>query len=283
MRKISDSELKNVQLMILDLDGTLLNREGKLPLNIKNSIDSLLKMGVYITFASGRVHSSIIKYAILFDIDIPLISLDGALVKNKSGNVILHKAVIRPSVVKKAIKYAETNLIQIGLCHEDEIFHNEDSAALPMILEKAGAKYTEVNNFEKYIKDTLEIVCTGDNKKSLEQMARKLKFPFSFGNTVNVFRSRLYPNFHYLECRKAGSSKGNALYKLLKYLKVKEKNVLVAGDWYNDISMFNTDAIKVALKNSIQKIKLKADIILKKSNDEEGLNEILEKIIFLKS
>ncbi len=281
--RVLDNDLKNLRLIILDMDGTLLNKKGLVSDNIISLIHTLKKIGVLITLASARVHSSMVKFAELLDIDIPLISLDGALIKNRKGDVVIHQAIIKPSVVRKAIKLAEQYLVQIGLCHQDEIFYNEDSSSLPMILEKAGAKYTEVKSFDNQIKNTLEIVCIGDNKKSLELISRKLKFPFSFGNSVNIYRSRLYPDIHYLECKKSGSSKANALYKLIRYLKIKEKNTLVAGDWHNDIPMFKTKAIKVALKNSIPGLKKNADIILKRTNDEDGLQEIFEKIIFLKS
>lgn len=282
-KRVSDNDFKDLQMIILDMDGTLLNKKGLVSDNIISLIHTLKKIGVFITLASARVHSSMVKFAELLDIDIPLISLDGALIKNRKGDVVIHQAIIKPSVVCKTIKLAEQYLVQIGLCHQDEIFYNEESSSLPMILEKAGAKYTEVKSFDNHIKNTLEIVCTGDNKKSLELISRKLKFPFSFGNSVNIFRSRLYPDIHYLECKKSGSSKANALYKLIRFLKVKERNTLVAGDWYNDIPMFNTKAIKVALKNSIPGLKSRADIILKRTNDEDGLQEIFEKIIFLKS
>ncbi len=281
--QISDNDLKNVRLILLDMDGTLLNRQGKVSDNIITLIHTLKKIDVYVTLASARVHSSMVKFAKLLEIDIPIISLDGALIKNRKGDIVIHQAIIKPSVVRKAIKLAEHHLVQIGLCHQDEIFYNEDSSSLPMILEKAGAKYTEVSSFDNHINNTLEIVCTGDNKKSLELISRKLKFPFSFGNSVNIFRSRLYPEVYYLECKKSGSTKANALFKLINYLKIKEKNTLVAGDWYNDIPLFNTNAIKVALKNSIPHLKKRADIILKRTNDEDGLQEIFEKIIFLKS
>lgn len=281
--RVLDNDLKNLRLMILDMDGTLLNKKGHVSDNIISLIHTLKKIGVLITLASARVHSSMVKFAELLDVDIPLISLDGALIKNRKGDLVIHQAIIKPSVVRKTIKLAEQYLVQIGLCHQDEIFYNEDSSSLPMILEKAGAKYTEVKSFDNQIKNTLEIVCIGDNKKSLELISRKLKFPFSFGNSVNIYRSRLYPDIHYLECKKSGSSKANALYKLIRYLKIKEKNTLVAGDWHNDIPMFKTKAIKVALKNSIPRLKMRADIILKRTNDEDGLKEIFEKIIFLKS
>lgn len=280
---VSDNDLKNIQLIILDMDGTLLNKKGKVSEPLIHSIKTLKSIGVKITLASARLHTSMIKFAEKLDIDLPLISLDGALIKNKEGDLVLYQSYLSPKIVLKAVKLAENYLLQIGLCHQDEIFYNEDSSSLPMIIEKPGAKYTLVKSFDNYLENTIEIVCSGDNNKNLEMVAKKLKFPFAFGTSVNIYRSRNYPEINYLECKKSGSSKANAFYKLIKFLKVKEKKTLVAGDWYNDISLFNTKAIKVALKNSIPLLKKKSDIILSKSNDEDALLEIFEKIISLKS
>lgn len=280
---VSDNDLKNIQLIILDMDGTLLNKKGKISEPLIHSIKTLKSIGVKVTLASARLHTSMIKFAEQLDIDLPLISLDGALIKNKEGDLVLYQSSLNTRVVQKAVKLAENFLLQIGLCHQDEIFYNEDSSSLPIVVEKPGAKYTLVKSFDNYLENTLEIVCSGDNKKNLEMVARKLKFPFAFGTSVNIYKSRLYPEINYLECKKSGSSKANAFYRLIKFLKIKEKKSLVAGDWYNDIPLFNTKAIKVALKNSIPLLKKKSDIILEKNNDEDALLEIFEKIIALKS
>lgn len=282
-RQISDTDLKNIKLIILDMDGTLLNKKGIVSDEMTRSIISLQKLGVYVSLASARLHTSMVHFADKLDINLPIISLDGALIKDKNDSFVLYQADLRARIVAKAVKLAEQFLIPIGLCHQNEIFYTEDSSTLPMILEKAGAKYTQVKSLENYFNNTLEIVCVSDNKKNLEQLGRKLKFPFTFNTSVNIYRARNYSEMNYLECKKSGSSKANAMFRLIKFLKVKEKNTLVAGDWYNDIPMFETKAIKIALKNSIPTLKKRADIVLKKTNDEDALLEIFDKIIFLKA
>jgi len=152
-----------------------------------------------------------------------------------------------------------------------------------MLLGKIGAKYTLVNTLDNYLDNVIEVDIVGDHKQNMQKVASRLRFPYVLGSSVNVYRSSYYTDIFYLECKKSGSSKANALRKLIKFLKIKEKNVLVAGDWYNDIPVFETNTIKVALKNSIPTLKKRADIILNKTNDEEGLKELLEKIIQLKN
>lgn len=281
--KVSDDQLKDIKLIITDLDGTLLNKKGKVTDNIKEALKILSKKGVKTTLASGRLYNSMLTIAESLNIDLPLISLDGALIKNRNGSFTLYMASLRPNFVRKAVNLAEQNLVQIGLCSQDEIYYTEESSTLPMILDKNGSNYKKVEIKDEYLENILEIIMASDNKKNLEKIARKLSFPYSFFTSVNIYRSLTYSNIFYLECKKSTSSKSNAFYKLLKYLKIKEKNTLVAGDWYNDIPIFETKAIKVALKNSILKLKQKADIIVNKTNDEEGLLEVFEKIISLKN
>ncbi|HEY7751773.1 MAG TPA: HAD hydrolase family protein, partial [Ignavibacteriaceae bacterium] len=57
----------------------------------------------------------------------------------------------------------------------------------------------------------------------------------------------------------------------------------VMGDWYNDVSLFDTKAIKVTVANAIPEIKMKADIITSKTNDEEGAAEFFEMVLKAKS
>jgi hypothetical protein len=74
-------------------------------------------------------------------------------------------------------------------------------------------------------------------------------------------------------------NKGTALKKLLRKLSIKQSRVAVIGDWYNDISLFETGALKITLENGVPELKKKADIIIPKTNDQEGVAEFLEMIL----
>jgi hydroxymethylpyrimidine pyrophosphatase-like HAD family hydrolase len=62
-------------------------------------------------------------------------------------------------------------------------------------------------------------------------------------------------------------------------LKIKETRTAVLGDWYNDISLFKSKGIKVAVSNAIPELKKSADYVLDKSNNEEGAAEFLEALL----
>jgi len=150
---------------------------------------------------------------------------------------------------------------------------------IPSLLSKYGASYTKVDSYHDYISGTLEIVCSSDMKESIKQMEEKFNFPYSLGCNTSYFRSKKNENIFYLEIRRAGSSKGKAVARILKHLSIKPTQTAVIGDWYNDITMFQTKAIKVAVANAIPELLKVADIITTKSNREDGIAEFFEMVL----
>ncbi len=136
-----------------------------------------------------------------------------------------------------------------------------------------------VDSYKDYLSGTLEIVCSSDMKNSIKQMEEKFNFPYSIGCNTSYFRSKKNENIYYLEIRKAGSSKGKAFERLLRHLSIKPVQAAVIGDWYNDITMFQTKAVKVAVANAIPELLNAADIITTKSNREDGTAEFFEMVL----
>lgn len=86
-----------------------------------------------------------------------------------------------------------------------------------------------------------------------------------------------------MEVRKGNTSKGEGLNKLLKKMKIKFSETVVVGDWYNDRSLFETKAHKAAMGNAVPEIKNLATIHLKRTNNEDGVAELLEMILKAKN
>lgn len=271
--------LKNVKIIVCDLDGTLLTNEGKIGGETKSLINELHNYGVQLSFATGRLHSAVTYIADELGVKAPVISLDGSLIKMHPGGNVIHEYFVKEKYVKKAIDYAEQYLLNVALCHSDAIFYTESHSVIPQTLNKFGAKYTEIPSYEGYMDKTLEIVYSSDIKDAIEFVKNRFTFPYVTGCSTSYFRSQRFKGIYYLEIRKTGSTKGKGLKRLLKHLKIKPENAVVMGDWYNDISMFETDAIKVALANSIPELIRKADHVTRGTNNEEGAAEFFKMLL----
>ncbi len=276
---LDKKRLKKVQLVVFDLDGTLLNKYGEIGERSIELVHELKKMGVYFSFATGRLHNSIIDFASTLDLKSPLISLDGATIKSYPSNEIIYESHVKTAYVEKAIKMAEEALLKIALSHDEAVYYTHSNSLVPQLMERYEAKFEEVDSYDDLKSKTLEIIICGDYKKSIKAIEEKMKFPSAFGLKTSFYKSNDQDGTYFLEIRNKNCSKGDGVKKLLKHLKINIKNCVVMGDWYNDRSMFRTKAIKVAVDNAVSEIKEMADHITKKTNNEDAVAEFLEMVL----
>lgn len=275
--------LKNIEVVVSDIDGTLLSDQGFVDQESQKLIAKLPDYGVHFTVATGRLHSAITDLATDLGIDIPLISMDGALIKSHSDSTILFESFVNEKYVRKAVALADTFLLNIALCHDEAIYYTERNSVIPQIMEKFGARYEEVESYDKYYDRTLEVVFASDYKDNLRYVFNRLGFPYTYGLDRSYFRSQSRDNIYYLEIRNKGTSKGMGYRRLLKHLKIKESHAAVIGDWYNDLSLFKVGGYKVAVSNAVAEVKRQADFITSRDNNNGGVGEFLEMILQAKT
>jgi Cof subfamily protein (haloacid dehalogenase superfamily) len=275
--------LKNIEVVVSDIDGTLLTDDGLLDKETMKLISKLPEYGVHFTVATGRLHSAIMGLAEDVGIDIPLISMDGALIKSHTDGTILFESFVKEKYVRKAIDLADSFLLNIALCHDDAIYFTERNSVIPQIMDKFGARYEEVLSYDDFCGSTLEVVFASDYRDNLKYVHSRLGFPYTFGLNSSFFKSQRHENIFYLEIRNKGTSKGMGFERLLKHLKVKPANAAVIGDWYNDLSLFQAGGFKVAVANAVPEIKKYADFITARDNNSGGVAEFIEMILQAKT
>ncbi len=271
--------LKNIKLIVSDLDGTLLPDRGDIGTETKKLISQLQDCGVIFALATGRLHSAVTGIAGELSIKSPVISLDGSMIRSTKDGSRIYESFVKVKHVRRALRFAEEQLLNIVLCHDEAIYYTDRNSNMPMLSDKYGAKYKEVTSYDNYIKRTLEVVIYSDAANSIRYIRDRFLFPFSVGSSISFYKSHRQPNISFLEIRRSGSTKGKGLERLLKHLKIKPNHAAVLGDWYNDISLFETDAFKVAVANAIPEIRRMADMVTSKSNNDEGAAEFFQNVL----
>ncbi|HEX2963966.1 MAG TPA: Cof-type HAD-IIB family hydrolase [Ignavibacteriales bacterium] len=276
---INKDNLSELKLIVFDLDGTLLNDKGMIGEETQKLVKELKNYGMRFTMASGRLQCAITEYASLLELKTPLISLDGALIKSNYDAETVFNSYVPERYVKKAIKLADKLFLKIALCHDEAIFFTEYNSSIPNILDKFGAEFREVESYDGLSKKVLEVVVAGDQNDAVKFLKNKMSFPYSFGINASYFKSHYHDGIYYSEIRKSGVSKGSGLERLLKHLKIKITEAAVLGDWYNDRSLFETGALKIAMANAVPEIKRMAQYVTKRTNNEDGVAEFLEMVL----
>lgn len=260
-----------VQLVMTDLDKTLLNDEGIITKQNIKAIDLLKQKNIYFGIASGRSKHIIQKIAKEFGIYDKLdfvIGYNGVSLYEKDKNEDYFGKLLDKEIIKSL--YNDLNYMDISF-----VVHVEDT----MICTKI-TKYTEkersinqykqmvVNDFHTILdKDYPKLMMIGD-VAVLNEVIRKLEEYKDLNFTF--FKS--YKNF--LEVISKDLSKGNMLKILCNKYDINLKKVLAIGDNYNDLEMIKASGYGVAVDNAVDELKENAKLIVG-SNNEDGFAEAI--------
>lgn len=262
------------KMIMLDLDGTLLNRQGQLS---EYTIESIKKMKDDYTFviATGRPYHACINFYHQLELDTPLISDNGGYITNPSDQSFpTLKTRIDLAASKKLFRFAKP-YIQSAFFNEEntvytykylprlhEIFHNNDNnftkVEIPfddLDIAPSGIIYLiDVNYMEKF-----------ENFLKTE-----LKGKLSYRMWGNDYQHAVY------EIYVNDVSKYTAISYLLKTLNISNENTVAFGDGINDLEMITNVHLGVAMINGRDDIKAVSDDITKYSNHEDGVVKYLE-------
>jgi hypothetical protein len=266
--------LKEIKLIVIDIDGTLVDTNGQVGLKSIEFAKELKKHKILCTLSSARSFYYSKQIAGEMGIDIPFITLDGALIKDRLGNV-LYRGIIRSQVIQRAIKLAEQNYGKITMCDEDNMFITPRNSVIKQY-SRLSAPIKEIEEFDG-IRNILEILVYCEDKHSLRVIKNKLKFPFSYGVYFNVTKSPSN-EYYLLTIKKNGSDKLRSLKRLVRHLNLRRENVAVIGDWHNDMPLFDYGAYNIAVQNAIPELKRKADYITNATNNDDAVGEVLEMV-----
>lgn len=269
------SRLKRVKLVVSDVDGTLTTNENELGEMTRDLVKKLKSKGILTTFATQRIHSSVVDFARDLEIEIPLVTINGALIQDIKGKAI-YKAVINPKYVNKAIKFCDEFFVRLALVYNDEIIYTDSNSVLKDFMYRIGTNYRLVDSYSNYVNDVLEIIMMGNEKAVIKYIQKKMNFPMKFFVYAKYYRSSTRLGIYNLEIRKSGTTKRTGITKLVKHLKMNKHQVAVIGDWYNDRELFEFGGLNVALQNAVAELKNKAHYITEKTNNEDGVGEFLK-------
>ncbi len=264
--------LKEIKLIVIDIDGTLVDQQGLVGGKTLTLAKELKKRGILCTLSSARSFHYSSHIADDMEIDIPFVTLDGALIKSRNGKAV-YKGSIKKALITKAIALAEDNYGKITMCDEHNLFVTPRNAVVKEYT-KLNAPVKEVSDFTG-MNEILEILIYCEDKASMKHIKHGFGFFDRLAVSLSVTKS---PNHDYylLTIKKKQSNKLESVKKLVKHLGLQRKNVAVVGDWHNDMPLFDFGAYNIAVQNAIPELKRKADYVTNSTNNEDAVGEVLE-------
>ena len=267
--KVPDKKLKGIKLIVVDLDGTLLKSDKSLDDNIKDVISG---QDYKFTIASGRSMVLVKKFISELDINSPYITNNGAEIYQNDA------CVKQYSIPDEEVRFILNLVQEFDLeCHA-----NAENCIYTM------GKIDLILPFRKRFEGVLPIVDNASVNAVCANTINKIMCIDKDLNKVQEFANKINLYCEHVHCERAEgnafvmvnrqASKGLALKNLLKLLHISSEEVVVFGDNYNDVSMFEAAKYSVCMENADNDVKDKATFICS-SNDMNGVSDFIQKYI----
>ena len=265
------------KLLVLDVDGTLLNDEREIS---KRTLAALLKvqqMGVRIVLASGRPTYGLMPLAKTLELGNYggfVLSYNGCqIIKAQNGEILIERR-INPEMLPYLEKKARKNGFAIFTYHDDTLI--TDSPDNEYIKNEAllnNLKIIREDEFSTAI-DFAPCKCMLVSDKEKALIGLEQHWEKRLAGTLDAFRSEPY----FLEVVPCGVNKANTLGALLEHLGVTREEVIAVGDGVCDVTMLQLAGMGVAMGHSQDSVKVCADYVTA-SNEEDGVALAVEKLI----
>lgn len=264
----------DIKLVAIDLDDTLLDSGLKIADECAKAIQAVREKGIIVTLATGRMFSSALPYAKELKVDVPLITYQGALVKNSESEEVIYFQPVPSDLAKEVISFFRTAQVHHHSYFDDKLYMEN--------LTEEGLRYARLAGVEPNLtkdllqdvveKKALKIMAVNKNEDLLGELELALKE--RYGDKLNITKSKPY----YLEISNRKANKGDALKVIADRYNVKREQVLAIGDSYNDLDMIKWAGIGVAMGNAFDVVKEAADYVTK-TNEEHGVAEALYRFV----
>ncbi len=267
-----------MKLLFTDLDGTLLNNQAVISEYTISILKKMIQSGHALILSSGRPLNSILEVkdqANLGDKSIFVIAYNGALIYDceRKENILEHRLLLRDVdlIFRMADEmnlhvhtYTDTSILSVK--EDREVKQYREKIHLPLILNDHPSSILKQGPFKVLAVDL-------DDKTKLEAFSEKISL------VSNKRLTCVFSNDHYLEIFSSDSSKGNALTYLSKCLHIPIENTYASGDAANDLSMLQACGHAIAMKNGDTSLFAYADITTEKTNDEDGLAQVIQRYL----
>ena len=269
---MTEETVRNIRLVALDLDDTLLDSQYKLPPVNKKAVAEVLDLGIHVTFTTGRMYRSARPIAQELGIKLPIITYQGAYIRNPQTGELLHHAPLDYEDALEILELAKNKKLTVQAYFDDMLCVEAANKYIAAYAVACNVPIKAVGDLTKFIKSPpTKLLLVGDPAELDELWVSCNK---KYGKRMYITKSKPY----YLEFLNIISNKGNGLSILANSLGIKKEEIMACGDSYNDLGLFAGAGLKVAMGNAIPELKAAADYI-SADNDNAGVAQALKKFV----
>jgi len=260
-----------VELVAIDLDGTLLTTGKTITERTKRVLRALANQNVRILLASARPPRSVASAYKSLQLSDCVICYNGALIYDPPNKQVLTHHPIRLELARKVVTLAREIYPDVLVSAEvlDHWFTDRVNSAYQTETSKQFIP-DKLAPIETWLTcDVTKILLLGPDLYLTHIRTKLIQY---HGEQLAMAQS----DNNLLQIMAGGVSKGQALRFVCKHYKIPLRRTIAIGDASNDIDMLKSAGIGIAMAGASDRVKEAADYVTT-ANDEDGVAEALEK------
>ncbi|MDY6029710.1 MAG: Cof-type HAD-IIB family hydrolase [Acidaminococcaceae bacterium] len=261
-----------IKMIACDMDGTLLDSKKNISAANREAIAEFVARGNKFLIATGRMYISAVPYAKILGLEIPLVTYNGALVRNSLSGEVLYEKKMNLRSTQKVLDYCRSKGFYLQCYVGDKLFIDKENAH--------SRKYAALQN--------ISIDAIGEDVYTAKEEPYKI-LVMTYGNdfkeTYGIFKKELdgivdvtSSQENFLELMEPCVNKWEAVKKVAAMYNIAPQEIMCIGDSENDLEMVAKAGVGVAVGNAVESV-MRAARIVTASNDDNGVALVIERIL----
>ncbi|WP_010246416.1 Cof-type HAD-IIB family hydrolase [Acetivibrio cellulolyticus] len=266
------------KMICLDVDGTLIDSQLKIPESNRKMIKQIADEGVPVVLASAR--PAVGMGGLVEELGIhqnPLVAFGGSYI-TKGNEVLFQKKISYECAINIYLTASTVGCDHITVFSGDRWAVRAKDSITEFEMGLLGIEPEFVGNLDNVLKYEFskgvdKFLIAGEHSH-LVTLKEKL-------DALDAHIETVFSKPHYLEIHPEGVSKADAISIVAESLGISREEVVACGDGFNDLPMLEWAGVGVAMGNAPLEVRKKANFITL-SNDECGVAHVIEQL-FIKS
>jgi Cof subfamily protein (haloacid dehalogenase superfamily) len=271
-----------VQLIALDIDGTLLSSRFTVSERNRAAIAEATRRGIEVALVTGRRYDFAMPVARQIDSPLTMIVNNGALVRTKDGKTLACHLLPRDTA-RRVLQATQPWREATSIVFDRPLANQVMLETIDLEDGIRGAYYKwnkpflgEAKPLETcLVEDPIQVMFSGTVQpmRAAERALRSVQFADEFALAVTAYESK---DFSMIDVINPRVSKGTALAEWAALRGIAREEILAIGDNHNDEQMLSFAGIPVVMENAVPELKTRGWHVTH-TNDNDGVAAAIER------
>lgn len=247
-----DLEHLDIQLLVLDIDGTIAGKSNKITAVVKQAIQKAQAKKIQIAIATGRMYCSALRFHQQVGSTLPLLAYQGAWIQDPATKEIHKHLPVSRHTAEQLLDYFESDplfsSLSVHFYVNDQLYVGQVKPQTRRYAQRVGIEPIVVGDLRSVLtsNEPTKILALSEDTALIQHMLGSLRQQYTPGE---LYLTTSVATF--LEAAHPAVNKGAAVrYLAEEILGFQARNVMAIGDNFNDLEMLEYAGLGIAMGNA---------------------------------